>query len=219
MPELKPLYIDNHLLALDKPGGLLTQPSGTTDSSLEEFGKAYIKERFGKPGAVFLEAVHRIDRGVCGVVLFARTSKALSRMNAVMRAGKCEKIYRAIVSGQLKAPEGRLTDWLRHDDFHAEITLPGADGARECTLSYKVVQTLPGGFSLLEIHLETGRYHQIRAQLSHAGCPIVGDARYGGLPNTHLKRNCIALQHYQLKTPHPVKDEVVEITSRIMLTI
>lgn len=128
MSSLTPLFLDNHLLVLDKPWGLLTQPSGTAEDSLEAQGKAFLKERFQKPGAVFLEAVHRIDRAVGGVVLFARTSKALSRLNDAQRSGKLVKLYRARVSGQPQDAQGVLEDWLIHDDFQARLAAPNAPG-------------------------------------------------------------------------------------------
>jgi len=214
---MRVLYCDNHLLALDKPCGLLTQPSGTDRDSLEERARDYVKEAFHKPGAVFLEAVHRIDRVACGVVLFGRTSKALARLNDAMRQGRCGKLYRAIVSGCPKRRSGRLSDWLLHDEHHAEVVRSGTAGARECFLDYDVIKELPGGFSLLSIRLETGRYHQIRAQFAHAGHPLLGDVRYGGKACPPLGRDGIALQHYELTTPHPTRPEAVVIRSEIDL--
>ena len=212
---MHPLFLDNHLLALDKPGGLLTQPSGTQEDSLEQQGKAFLKETFQKPGNVFLEAVHRIDRPACGIVLFARTSKALTRMNAVMREGRCAKTYRIIIHGSLPQHEGSLQDWLVHDDFHAEIARPGAAGARLCRLQYRILKALPGARSLVEVDLETGRYHQIRVQFAHRNCPIVGDGKYGA-PET-FRDGAIALQHYRLVTPHPTLPEPLAIQSGIDL--
>jgi len=212
---MQPLFLDNHLLALDKPGGLLTQPSGTDGDSLERQAKLFIKETFGKPGEVFLEAVHRIDRPACGIVLFARTSKALSRLNDAMRRNICQKTYRAILLSMPPARHGTLEDWLVHDDFHAAVVSSGTRGARLCRLGYTVQETLPDGRCLVEIDLQTGRYHQIRAQFAHRRCPIVGDVKYGA-PKAY-QDGAIALQHYRLTTPHPTKDEAVTIESRIDL--
>ncbi len=210
---LSVLYQDNHLLALEKPGGLLTQPSGTDLDSLEACGKAWIKEEFHKPGAVFLEAVHRIDRVACGVVLFARTSKALSRLNASLRAGECRKTYHALVEHHPQANAGNLRNWLVHDDHCARICKDQEPEAKLAELSYRL---LPGkredGLFLLEIELHTGRYHQIRAQLGAAGMPIAGDGLYGARKS--YRPGAIALQHYCLEIVHPVTHEALRIVAR-----
>lgn len=212
--EARVLWVDNHVLALDKPWGLLSQPSGTEDESLEAQGKAWIKEKFGKPGAVFLEAVHRIDKPVCGLVLFARTSKALSRMSAAVREGRVEKVYRAIVSGHLAAERGTLRSWLVHEAHHARAVAAGFPGAREASLDYRVL-SVGELTSHLEIVLGTGRYHQIRVQLAQAGHPIIGDERYGA--RLRFRPGAIALQHYRLSFPHPVSGEQIVVQSRFEL--
>ncbi|MFA6814720.1 MAG: RNA pseudouridine synthase [Lentisphaeria bacterium] len=204
------LFLDNHLLALDCPGGLLTQPSGTTEDSLECQGKSYLKEKFQKPGAVFLEAVHRIDRPVCGVVLFARTSKALSRLNQSSRDHLITKIYHAWIEGSLPQADGRLEDWLIHDDFRARKVPAKTNGARACSLQYHTLQK-KGNFTLLEVFLETGRYHQIRCQFAAIGHPIFGDQKYGS--KRIYKVGCIALQHYRMIFPHPVSKKRITVTS------
>ena len=211
MASLSIIFEDNHLLCLDKPGGLLTQPSGTTQDSLEAQAKAYLKEKYQKPGAVFLEAVHRIDRPVCGVVLFARTSKALSRLNEAMRAGECEKEYRAVVSGIPRARKGTLRNFLVHDEHFARVVPSGTPGAKEAVLSYVVLEERGAGQAFLKILLGSGRYHQIRAQLSHAGHPIVGDARYGSAVS--YRAGCIALQNWRLSIRHPVTHEQLSFTA------
>ena len=195
------IYCDNHLLVLDKPGGLLTQPSGTLEDSLESRGKQWLKSEFGKPGGVFLEAVHRIDRAACGIVLFARTSKALSRLNASMRAGECEKTYLALVEGLPPAGKGRLEDWLVHGDHEAVAVPAGTLGGKLAVLDYEVVGAGPAG-TLLRVRLGSGRYHQIRVQLARAGLPILGDQRYGA--RRPWIAAGIALQHCRLRLPHPV---------------
>ena len=144
------VFIDNHMLAADKPHNLLTQPSGTDRDSLEAQAKLFIKNEFHKPGNVFLEAVHRIDRQACGIVLFARTSKALSRLTEQIRNGSCRKIYRALVTGRLPQTEGVLEDWLVHDDFKAAVVPAGSDGAKRATLRYRLLETRTDGHSLLE---------------------------------------------------------------------
>ena len=208
------LYQDNHLLALEKPGGLLTQPSGTDLDSLEARAKAWVKETFQKPGAVFLEAVHRIDRVACGVVLFARTSKALSRLNAAIRAGECKKTYHALVEHRPQVEEGTLRNWLAHDDHCARICREGEKDAKLAELSYRLLEERDGLF-LLEIALRTGRYHQIRAQLAAAGMPIAGDSLYGA--RRAYRPGAIALQHHCLEIVHPVTKEPLRITAREQL--
>ncbi len=202
------LYSDNHLLAVNKPAGLLTQPSGTDQDSLEARAKAWIKESCGKAGGVFLEAVHRLDRPVAGVVLFGRTSKAVSRLNASARAGEFVKLYLAMVSQAPPAPQGRLEHWLCHDDFCAKVVNPSVPGAKQAILDYETLEETRQGI-VLQIRLHSGRYHQIRAQLSHIGCPIVGDARYGS--RIPWKPETIALQHHQLAFSHPVTHQPLRI--------
>jgi 23S rRNA pseudouridine1911/1915/1917 synthase len=226
--NLEVLYHDNHLLAVNKPAGLLTQPSGTDKDNLEDRSKVWIKEVKGKPGNVFLHAVHRLDQVVSGVVLFACTDKALSRLNADMRAHKFTKIYHAVVSGTPPQSEGSLRHFLIHDDYRAEVAQEGDPDAKECLLNYKILSTAVGrvtspgvkkapgevtrptidGLTLLEIQLHTGRYHQIRAQLAAIGCPILGDEKYGS--KVKLPGGSIALHHARLTVIHPVsKAEIV----------
>lgn len=203
---------------LDKPWGLLTQPSGTAEPSLEENGKAFLKERFNKSGAVFLEAVHRIDRVVGGAVLFARTSKALQRLNALQREKGIGKTYHALVEGIPPHSEATLENFIIHDDFRARIITRNMANAKPCRLSYKTLE-IRGNSALLEIDLETGRYHQIRAQLSHAGFPICGDSKYGASRESmkHTPRGGIALISYRLTFPHPVTKEILTVHSNMQL--
>lgn len=206
-PMLTPpdiLYVDNHLLALNKPAGLVTQPSGVHEDSLESRAKDWVRQTYAKPGEVFLEAVHRIDRPVSGVVLFARTSKALSRLSESVREGALRKLYWAVIEGHPDPAQGRLAHWLVHDSHHARVVSADTPQARLATLDYAVVQT-QGGQSLVEVRLHTGRYHQIRVQLAHSGWPVVGDGRYGA--RTSLPGGAIALHHRELTVDHPVKHE------------
>jgi 23S rRNA pseudouridine1911/1915/1917 synthase len=202
------LYNDNHLLAVNKPAGLLTQPSGTDKDNLEDRSKDWIKQEKNKPGNVFLHAVHRLDQVVSGVVLFACTDKALSRLNADMRAHKFTKIYHAIVSGAPPQTEGSLRHFLIHDDYRAKMAREGDRDAKECLLDYKVLKSLKNR-TLLEIQLHTGRYHQIRAQLAEIGCPILGDEKYGS--PIKLPGGAIALHHARLTVIHPVSKEKIVI--------
>lgn len=198
---LKIIYEDNHQLVVDKPAGLLTQPSGTEQDSLEGWAKKWVKEKYGKPGEVYLHAVHRLDKPVGGIVLFARTSKALGRLQESMRNKQTRKLYRALVEGMLDQKEGFLENFLVHEEHYARIATGHEKEAKKARLHYRVLET-KGGRSLLEVELETGRYHQIRAQLSAAGHPIVGDKRYG---STQVYREGeIALHHTLLEIPHPI---------------
>ncbi len=198
---LEVLYEDNHIIVVNKPAGLLTQPSGTDQPSLEALVKAWIKEKYQKPGNVFLEAVHRLDKAVSGVVLFAKTSKALSRLNASMRSKETKKIYLAHVEGALSKSEGVLENYLIHDEYHATVVDANTKDAKLARLHYRVIGR-DKDLSLVEIVLETGRYHQIRAQFAALGCPIVGDVKYGS--KTPWKKEAIALHHQSLQIPHPI---------------
>ncbi len=192
------LFEDNHLLAVNKPEGLLTQPNGTSEMSLELLAKEYIKEKYKKPGNVFLHAVHRLDKPVSGIVLFAKTQKALSRLNEMMRNREGEKIYLAKVEHDL--PPGFILEHkLSHDEYKAVEDSSG----KLCRLLYKKISD-----GLYEITLETGRYHQIRAQLSLAKSPIVGDTKYGGKAADRLY-----LHHTRFSFNHPVGGHKVEILS------
>lgn len=202
------LYEDNHLVAAGKPPGLLTQSSGRDEDSLEERAREWVRVRRDKPGNVFLHAVHRLDRDVSGVVLFAVTGKALSRINEQMRQRRVRRVYHALVSGAPPAEAGRLEHWLAHRRHRAEVVAAGAPGARRCELTYRVLARR-GGVSLLEVELETGRYHQIRAQLADAGCPILGDDRYGN--REPGPAGGIGLHHRRLELEHPVRREPLVI--------
>lgn len=207
---MKVLYEDNHLLVVEKPAGLLTQPSGTDQPSLEVISKTYIKEKYNKSGNVFLEAVHRLDKPVGGIVLFARTSKALSRLQASMRAKQCSKTYWAMVEGVVPSSEGVLEHYLLHDDHQSLIVAKSNPNGKLAKLKYRFLGYLREN-NWLEIDLDTGRYHQIRAQLAEIGCPIVGDHKYGS--RIAFMPNCIALHHVQMTVRHPVSDALLSFKS------
>lgn len=204
---MQPLFEDNHLLVLNKPAGLLTQPSGTHQDSLETLAKAWLKQKYAKPGNVFLEAVHRLDKPASGVVVFAKTSKALSRLNQSIRDKDAEKTYYALVEGCPKELEGTLEHFLVHDHFQASIVARAHPNAKAARLHYRVVEKRKGE-TLLSINLETGRYHQIRAQLSAIGCPIVGDRKYGS-KRALVEKDVICLHHIRLSIAHPVSKELL----------
>lgn len=200
------LYVDNHLLAVNKPAGWLTQDSGTGLPNLEDWAREWVRVDKQKPGNVFLNAVHRIDRAVSGVVLFARTSKALARLNEDIRQRQCTKIYHARVEGTPRQETGELVHWLAHEDRRAVVVREGARDARRAVLRYRTLASDPTT-ALLEIDLETGRYHQIRAQLAAIGCPIAGDSRYGA--HEAASDGTIALHHVYLEFMHPVVREMI----------
>ncbi len=197
------LYLDNHLFIVNKPAGLLTQPTENSSDSLEELAKAYIKERFEKPGAVYLHAVHRLDKPVSGIVLFARTSKALSRLQEQQRNREIQKVYFALVDQEPKDKSGELKHKLLHGSHKAEVSESG----KEAILRYRVV-----GKNLLRIELITGRYHQIRAQLAAIGSPIVGDKKYGS--HKSCAEGQIALHHGEMVFVHPTTKKEINISKQ-----
>ncbi len=201
MGDLVPLFEDNHLLVLNKPPGLLTQPSGKSQESLEGQAKAWLKAVYHKPGNVFLEAVHRLDKPVSGVVVFGKTGKALSRLNLSIRAKEMKKIYWTWVEGESLPLQGVLEHFLIHDDFQARVVPASHSEGKRARLVYRVLVQHERR-TLLEIELETGRYHQIRAQLAAQGHPIWGDVKYG---SRHIYvPEAIALHHRRLQLPHPI---------------
>ncbi len=206
------IYVDNHILIVDKPSDLLTQPNETNSKNLEDLSKAWIKKEYKKTGNVFLHAVHRIDKPVSGLVLFARTSKALSRLNMQIREHKIERIYRAEVEGVLKDNIKTLKHYIAHKRLKAEVFDKENKDAKEAILTYKIIKQKKDR-CLIEIKLLTGRYHQIRAQLSYIGHPIVGDAKY----HSKIHSDHIMLNHYNLQFIHPVTNQQMEFFSRIII--
>jgi len=205
------IFIDNHLIAVTKPAGLLTQPDRNTDESLIDQTRQWIKEKYNKPNNIFLGLVHRLDRNVSGVVLFARTSKAASRLSKQFREGTPKKHYRAIVLGKLKEEHTTLVHYLRKEkSLRATVFPRETPTAKRSELSYEVINSLEKK-SLLEVSLSTGRFHQIRAQMAFIGHPIIGDVKYGApepLPNQE-----IALYAYKLVFSHPVSNEEITLTA------
>jgi 23S rRNA pseudouridine1911/1915/1917 synthase len=200
------LYEDNHLLAINKKTGVLVQGDETGDEPLVEIAKQYIKEKYGKPGEVFLGVVHRLDRPVSGVVVFARTSKALSRMNDLFRSRETEKIYWAITDQKPAVTEATLIHWLKKDEKKNRTTVfkKETPEALRSELHYKLIASKNGRY-LLEVHPITGRSHQIRVQLATAGCPILGDLKYGASGVTG--DGSIALHARSLSFIHPVQKQ------------
>jgi 23S rRNA pseudouridine1911/1915/1917 synthase len=208
--SLKVLFEDNHLLAINKPAGILVQGDETGDKPLVETCKEYIKTAYAKPGEVFLGVVHRLDRPVSGVVIFARTSKALTRMNELFRSRETEKTYWAITDKKPAAKEASLVHWLMKDEKKNKTTAfrKETSGALRSELHYRILSTKNGRW-LLEVKPITGRSHQIRVQLANVGCPIMGDLKYGSSSVTG--DGSIALHAHSLSFLHPVKKENILI--------
>tara|TARA_B100001564_G_C20575046_1_gene640232 strand:- start:167 stop:835 length:669 start_codon:yes stop_codon:yes gene_type:complete len=200
------LFSDNHLLAVNKPGGILTQSSGKNAFNLEDWSREWVRKEKKKSGAIYLHAVHRLDRQVSGVVLFARTSKALSRLNTSIKKNNCKKIYHAWVEGVPSQREATLRNYLIHGHHRAEIVMKDTNQSKLAILHYKLLQS-ENKYSLLRIELVSGRYHQIRAQLGALGHPIKGDSKYGA----NTSHNTIGLHHKKLIIQHPVRQNVVTI--------
>ena len=207
----KVIYVDNHIIAVIKPTGLLTQPDRKGDESLIDQTRQWIKKKYNKPNNIFLGLVHRLDRNVSGVVLFARTSKAASRLSKQFREGTPKKHYRAIVLGKLKEEHTTLVHYLRKEkSLRATVFPRETSTAKRSELSYEVINALENK-SLLEVSLSTGRFHQIRAQMAFIGHPIIGDVKYGApepLPNQE-----IALYAHKLVFSHPVSNEEITLTA------
>jgi 23S rRNA pseudouridine1911/1915/1917 synthase len=199
-------YTDNHLLVLYKPAGLLTQGDETGAPNLLDLGKDWVKVRFRKPGDVFLGLVHRLDRPVAGVMVFARTSKAAARLSAQIRSRQMQKRYLAVVEGRPEPVAGCLVHHILRNGKSCAVVSPEVPQGREAHLSYRVIGSA-GRRSLVEVGLETGRRHQIRLQMAHIGCPIVGDARYGAA--RPLPARQIALFAREIAFEHPTRREAV----------
>ncbi len=206
------LYEDNHLLGVVKPVNIPTQADISGDPDVLTLLKDDIKERYQKPGNVYLGLVHRLDRPVGGAMIFAKTSKSASRLSEAVRSRSFRKVYAAVVHGQLPSPRGTLKDMLLKDPKTniVSVVRKGTPGAKEAVLDYEVLGT-SGGFSLVRIELHTGRSHQIRVQMNQAGCPLYGDQKYGKLVNKPGQQ--IALWSVIVGFPHPVTKEDIKLTS------
>ena len=207
----KVIYVDNHIIAVIKPTGLLTQTDRNGDESLIDQTRQWIKKKYNKPNNIFLSLVHRLDRNVSGVVLFARTSKAASRLCKQFREGTTKKYYRAIVLGKLKQARATLVHYLRKGKSLKATVFPReTPTAKRSELSYEVIDLL-GKNTLVEVILSTGRFHQIRAQMAFIGHPIMGDIKYGA--SIPLLNQEIALYACKLVFNHPISNEEITLTA------
>lgn len=211
---MRVVYEDNHIIVVYKESGEIVQGDKTGDTPLSDIVKDYIKEKYQKPGKVFLGVVHRLDRPVSGLVVFARTSKALSRLNEMFRTGDVHKTYWAITKEQPAELEGRLEHWLvrnekQNKSYAYTLEKPGA---KKAILEYKVIGRTDN-YNLLEVRLLTGRHHQIRCQLAAMGCPIKGDLKYGARRSN--PDGSISLLSRRVQFVHPVSKQLIDIVSPV----
>lgn len=206
--QLAVLYEDNHIIIVNKRSSDLVQGDGTGDEPLDAVVRRYLKEKYNKPGDVFLGVVHRLDRPVSGCVVYARTSKALSRLSELFRTREVKKTYWAIVSDRPPAEEGVLISYLKKNEIQNKSYVYDKEvkGSKQAELSYRLLAHSER-FYLLEVDLYTGRHHQIRAQLAAAGCPIKGDLKYGS-PRSN-EGGGISLHSRRVSFMHPVKKEEI----------
>ena len=210
--SLSVLFEDNHVLVVNKPAGLLVHGDETGDTTLADLAKEYIKQKYNKPGNVFVGVVHRLDRPVSGVVLLAKTSKALGRLNELFKSRKTQKTYWAVVQQKPQAEQGTLVHWLVKDSSR-NVTKAFArenNSGLRSELHYKLLSANKGKY-LLEVNPITGRPHQIRVQLASMKCPIVGDLKYGAA--APLPDKSIALHARQLQFEHPTLKKPITVSA------
>ena len=206
MEELNVIYEDNHILVVIKPQNIPTQLDDSNDIDMLTMVKTYIKEKYDKPGEAYVGLVHRLDRPTGGIMIFAKTSKAASRLSEQIKSGEFHKKYLAVVVGTPKEPRQKLVHYLKKNARTNMVTVvPSLEtGAKRAELEYNVLEKLTK-VSLVDVDLYTGRSHQIRVQLKTIGCPIYGDVRYGG--DTLAKGHNLALWAYEIKFVHPTTKE------------
>ncbi|WP_026775459.1 RluA family pseudouridine synthase [Polaribacter sp. Hel_I_88] len=208
--NLQVLFEDNHIIIINKRAGDITQGDKTGDKPLSDVVKEYVKDKYNKPGNVFIGTVHRLDRPTSGIVIFARTSKALERLNKMLRDKTINKTYWALVKKQPKKESDNLIDFLKKDTKKNKsfVYKKEIEGSKKATLHYKTIKKLDN-YTLLEIDLETGRHHQIRTQLSYIGSPIKGDLKYGF--DRSNKDGSISLHARKIEFIHPVSKEKIAL--------
>ena len=209
---MKVLYEDNHIIVINKAAGEIVQGDKTGDESLCDTMKAYIKEKYAKPGNVFIGLPHRLDRPVSGIVVFAKTSKALERLNRMFSEGSVKKIYWALTKGIPVPAEAELESWiLRNEKMNKSFSYPKeVKGSKRAVLHYRLAAASQN-YNLIEVELKTGRHHQIRCQLSSIGCPIKGDLKYGAQRSN--PDGSISLHARYIEFTHPVSKELIAITA------
>lgn len=208
------VYEDNHIIIVNKASGEIVQGDKTGDRPLSETVKEYIKKEYCKPGSVFLGVVHRLDRPVFGLVVFAKTSKSLSRLNEMFRGGDVHKTYWAIIKNRPTESEGELVHWIvrnekQNKSYAYDKEVPNS---KKAVLKYKVIGH-SDHYTLLEVHLFTGRHHQIRCQLAKMGCPIKGDLKYGASRSN--ADGSISLQAHQIAFVHPVSKKKICVVAPV----
>ncbi|MEL4308464.1 RluA family pseudouridine synthase [Joostella sp. CR20] len=210
--NLQVLFEDNHIIVVNKRAGDIVQGDKTGDKPLSEIVKDYLKDKYNKPGNVYLGVVHRLDRPTTGIVLFAKTSKALPRLNKLFKDKDAKKTYWAVVKNLPQNPSGKLVHWMKRNPKQNKSYAHNNEvpDSKKAILSYSVLKSL-NNYHLLEIDLETGRHHQIRSQLSSIGSPIKGDLKYGF--DRSNKDGSIHLHARKLSFIHPVKKEEIVITA------
>lgn len=210
--NLQVLHEDNHIIVVNKRAGDIVQGDKTGDKPLSDVVKEYIKEKHNKPGNVFLGTVHRLDRPTSGIVIYARTSKALERLNKMLRDKTIKKTYWAVAQQQPKKASDTLTNYLKKNPKNNKSAIHNKEvnGSKKATLHYKTLKKLDN-YSLLEVDLETGRHHQIRVQLSNIGAIIKGDLKYGAKRSN--KDGSIHLHARKIEFTHPVSKELIKITA------
>lgn len=212
LQNLEVLYEDNHIIIVNKKVGDITQGDKTGDTPLSEIVKSYIKEKYNKPNNVYLGVVHRLDRPTSGVIIFARTSKALERLNKMLREKQINKTYWAVVKNKPQKEQDTLINYLKKNPKNNKSTVfnKETDGSKKAILHYKLIKSLDS-YYLLEVDLETGRHHQIRAQLAAINSPIKGDLKYGF--NRSNKDGGIHLHARKIQFTHPVSKEEILVTA------
>jgi len=210
--NLQVLHQDNHIIVVNKRAGDIVQGDKTGDKPLSDVVKEYIKENYNKPGNVFLGTVHRLDRPTTGIVIYARTSKALERLNKMLRDKTIKKTYWAVVQQQPKKAADTLINYLKKNPKNNKSTAftKEVEGSKKAILHYKTLKNLDN-YSLLEVDLETGRHHQIRVQLSNIGAIIKGDLKYGAKRSN--KDGSIHLHARKIEFTHPVSKELIKLTA------
>ena len=208
------LYEDNHIIIINKAAGEIVQGDKTGDVSLCDKMKAFLKEKYAKPGNVFVGLPHRLDRPVSGIVVLAKTSKALERLNEMFRTGSVKKIYWAITKERPTTPEAEFETWIyRNEKMNKSFSYPKeVKGSKKAILHYKTIAS-SANYNLIEVELKTGRHHQIRCQLASIGCPIKGDLKYGAKRSN--PDGSISLHARYVEFIHPVSKELIQVTAPV----